>query len=179
MGSDKKMKEFFISSKMAGLLFRLTIGSIGVLSLLCVLFDKGEEERGQQVFAGDNIIIRDIQSHVRNTNVLLLKQNKQIGEMTGSINAILGIAKGEVGLSPTFEPSVNIYPGKPRKTQPPKNQQKDTVVVEHKDSIVITIDNNVDSITTVSPQVGAQGCAYKKCCCCCCKCQKCKKGNER
>lgn len=173
------MNEFFISTKMAGRLFRWTIGAIGVLSLLCVLFDKSEEERGQQAFVCDSIIIRDIQSNVRNTNVLLSQQNKQIGEMTGSINAILGIAKGEIGVSPTFEPSVNIYPGKQRKPQPPKKQQKDTVIVEHKDSLAITIDNNVDSITTVPtvpPQLGPQDSTSKKCCC---KCQKCKKGNKR
>ena len=169
------MRDFFISPKMAKLLLMWTAGSIAVLSVLCAIFDKADENSSQTVML-DSQSVKEVTLETQKANILLKEQNLKIGEMNNSMTGILGLAKGTLELAPTMKPSVNIQP---EKTRSPRKPQKDTIEIETKvksqDSIVITI-NSGDSIMS-TPTLGgnSNSPAASKCCCCHCCCKGCRK----
>ncbi len=164
------MHEFFISRKMAKRLLCWTACTIVVLSVACVFFDKINGD-ATQVVRLDCQSMREITSEIQKNNIILKDHSLKIGEMNKSITGILGIAKGTLEFSPSFEPSINLPPGRSRK---PRKPQKDTLVVVNtvitNDSIAIKIENRDSTVLTSTNEAGHKYSARKKCCCCNCCC---------
>ena len=168
------MQEFFISPKMAKLLFMWTASFIVGLSVACVIFDKEDEEELQMVKLYRQSVM-DITSEIKETNILLKGQGLKIDEMNNSIIGILGIVKGTLEVSPSLKPEINLHPGKPKSPRKPQiDTLKVVTTVNTNDSIVITIDNG-DSIASI-PSNGAmpKTPSKKMCCCCNCCCKGCR-----
>ena len=169
------MRDFFISPNLAKQLLKWTAGSIVVLSVLCAIFDKADENSLQTELL-ESQSVKEVTSQINKANILLKEQNVKIEEINNSMTGILGLAKGTLELAPTMKPSVNIQP---EKTRSPRKPQKDTIEIETKvksqDSIVITI-NSGDSIMS-TPTLGgnSNSPAASKCCCCHCCCKGCRK----
>lgn len=165
------MREFFISPKVAKYLLMWTASSIVGLSVVCAIFDKDDEDAVKTVRLNSQSV-KEITAETRKTNILLEEQSVKIGEMNNSMIGILGIAKGTLELSPSFEPSINLQPGRPKRSRKP---QKDTLVIEkrvyNKDSIIIiNKDGFVSDSTSTTTHRGTLG---MKCCCCDCCCNGC------
>lgn len=168
------MQEFFISPKVAKLLFMWTASCIVGLSVACVIFDKEDEEDLQMVKLHRQSVM-DITSEIKEANNHLKGHGLKIDEINNSIMGILGIVKGALEVSPSLKPEINIHPGKPKSSRKPQiDTLKVVTTVNTNDSIVITIDNG-DSIASIpSNEAMLKTPSKKRCCCCNCCCNGCR-----
>ncbi len=173
------MYQFFISPKMAKLLLMWTAGSIAVLSVLCAIFDKADENSSQTVML-DSQSVKEVTLETQKGNILLKEQNLKIGEMNNSMTGILGIAKGTLELAPSLKPEINVQPGRQR---PQRKPHKDSLTIEttqhSTDSIVITVNHGDSIVTTPHYEKIPSSQTGKKCCCCNCCCNGCRKDGCR
>jgi len=170
------MKVFNLSDKLAKNIVIVVSSAIVLLSIVCVLLDKGVIEESSSESPSTSISKQEMTEIISSTNQLLVSQNDLIEEMNNNVTGILGIAKGTLELAPSFKPTIKPGRREPGKTQPVR---KDSLSIEQKidisDSISISISVDGDTVRTNTSDTTSK----KGCCCCNCCCNNCYKQNCR